>query len=107
MVVHTMVTPGSEQMHAFNLGGLRFMMDSRIVDGNTAETRGLGPWEYSTSKLLDGAGGGRPGDYFYGDMRRVFTKAGMWGLQRVLPQPLTCPTDGVELRCLDTAAGTP
>jgi manganese oxidase len=110
MVVHTMVTPGSEQMHSFNLGGLRFAMDSRIVDGNTAETRGVGPWEYSTSQLVGGAGGGRAGDYFYGDMRRVFTKAGMWGLQRVLPPPLTCPTDGAELRCLDgtdTAAGTP
>jgi hypothetical protein len=34
------------------------------------------------------------GDFFYGDLRKPFTVAGMWGLQRVLPQPtgvLDCP----------------
>ncbi|MDT5032714.1 MAG: hypothetical protein QOC94_2885, partial [Actinoplanes sp.] len=32
----------------------------------------------------------------------VFTKAGMWGLQRVLPVPATCPQPGLGLQCLQS-----
>jgi hypothetical protein len=55
-----------------------------------------------TASIAGGAGGAaqQPGDYFYGDMRRVFTKAGMWGLQRVLPVPGSCPTAGAGIQCL-------
>jgi hypothetical protein len=38
------------------------------------------------------------GDYFYGDMRRAFTQAGMWGLFRVLSQP-SCA--GAPIKPLD------
>jgi hypothetical protein len=38
------------------------------------------------------------GDYFYGDMRRAFTQAGMWGLFRVMSQP-SC--DGAPIKPLD------
>ena len=102
-LIHTVVAPGSEQMHAFNLGGLSFAMDPRILNSDSFETRGVGPWEMLTSSIIGGAGGltQQPGDYFYGDMRRVFTKAGMWGLQRVLPAPILCPTTSGSLRCLD------
>ncbi|MEP6666601.1 MAG: hypothetical protein ABJA81_09160, partial [Nocardioidaceae bacterium] len=106
-VVHTLVAPGSEQMHSLNLGGLSFPLDPRIGQSDSLETRGVGPWEMLTSAIIGGAGGStqQPGDYFYGDMRRVFTKAGMWGLQRVQPVPGTCPTLPGQLQCLDNPAG--
>ncbi len=102
MVVHVLVAPGSEQMHAVNLGGLSFSLDPNIARADSAETRGVGPWESLTASIIGGAGGPthQPGDYFYGDMRRVFTDAGMWGLQRVLAPPSTCPAPGTGLQCL-------
>ena len=37
----------------------------------------------------------------YGDRSRAYTEAGMWGLQRVLPPPTTCPEVGSgQLQCL-------
>ena len=110
VVVNTLGAPGSEQMHAFNLGGLPFANDVLLHDGNMVETKGVGPWELMTAVIQGGAGGRmqQPGDYFYGDMRRVFTKAGMWGLQRVLPHPATCPpTGGTTLLCLGDGNPTP
>ncbi|MDT4962857.1 MAG: hypothetical protein QOF87_2504 [Pseudonocardiales bacterium] len=102
MVVHVLVAPGSEQMHAVNLGGLSFSLDPNIPNADSAETHGIGPWEMLTAVVSGGAGGAthQPGDYFYGDMRRVFSKAGMWGLQRVLPVPDACPSAGTGLQCL-------
>ena len=102
MLVHVLVAPGSEQTHAINLGGLSFSLDPNIAHADSAETRGVGPWEMLTASISGGAGGTthQPGDYFYGDMRRVFTEAGMWGLQRVLPTPTTCPATGTGLQCL-------
>jgi hypothetical protein len=39
----------------------------------------------------------QPGDYFYGDTRRPFTAAGMWGLQHVLPaDTIHCPVRRVD-----------
>jgi len=61
------------------------------------------------SAQIDPSGGPtpEPGDYFYGDMRRVFTKAGMWGLQRVLAPPATCPSvGGGALLCLPGDGGS-
>jgi hypothetical protein len=103
MVVHALVTPGSEQTHAINLGGVSFSLDPNIPNADSAETHGVGPWEMLTANISGGAGGitQQPGDYFYGDMRRVFTQAGMWGLQRVLPAPPACPAMGAGLRCLN------
>ncbi|XAS67571.1 multicopper oxidase domain-containing protein [Micrococcaceae bacterium Sec5.7] len=103
MVVHVLVAPGSEQMHAFNLGGVSFSLDPNIANADSAETRGVGPWEMLTANISGGAGGAAhaPGDYFYGDMRRVFTQAGMWGLQRILPVPATCPVSGEGIQCLE------
>jgi hypothetical protein len=63
----------------------------------------VGPWEMVTAEVVGGAGGtaGAAGDYFYGDLRRPFTKAGMWGLQRVLPVPAACPAPGTgKLQCV-------
>jgi hypothetical protein len=43
---------------------------------------------------IAGGAGGRGhnvGDHFYGDLRRPFTDAGMWGLQRVLDPTAGCP----------------
>ncbi len=103
MVVHVLVAPGSEQMHSVNFGGLSFSLDPNIPDADSAETRGVGPWEMLTANISGGAGGStqQPGDYYYGDLRRVFTTAGMWGLQRVLPTPSTCPGTGAGLQCLN------
>ena len=52
--------------------------------------------------IIGGAGGqgGLIGDMWYGDLRRAFTEAGMWGLMRVLPD------DSCAVRRLDgTACG--
>ena len=57
MVVHTLVAPGSEQMHALNLGGLSFPVDPNIAGANTVQTGGVGPWEMLTSVITGGAGG--------------------------------------------------
>jgi hypothetical protein len=109
MVVHALVAPGSEQMHSVNLGGLSFSLDPNIANADSAETRGAGPWEMLTAVISGGAGGAahEPGDYFYGDMRRAFTTAGMWGLQRVLPEPADCPAAGTGLQCLTASATAP
>jgi hypothetical protein len=85
--VHALVGPGSEQAHTFNLGGLSWKIDPALHDSNDVSTQGFGPWE-TIDAHVDGGAGGRAhadGDFFYGDMRRAFTEAGMWGLMRVLP----------------------
>ena len=99
-VMHVLVAPGSEQMHSMNFGGLSFSLDPNIPNADSSETRAVGPWEMLTATISGGAGGAtqQPGDYFYGDMRRVFTKAGMWGLQRVLPGARVVPGAGERTR---------
>jgi chitobiase/beta-hexosaminidase-like protein/Big-like domain-containing protein len=100
--VHALVTPGSEQVHTFNLGGLSWGLDAGITRGNELATRHIGPWGKVDAVISGGAGGRAraPGDYFYGDLRRPFTEAGMWGLQRVLPRG-TCPATPQDgLACL-------
>ncbi|MEP6762448.1 MAG: fibronectin type III domain-containing protein [Sporichthyaceae bacterium] len=108
-IIHAFVAPGSEQMHSFTVGGLSFSLDPLIPYSDSLETRGVGPWEMLTAKIIGGAGGRmqEPGDYFYGDLRRVFTKAGMWGLQRVFPRPSVCPAPAGQLRCLPTRPDPP
>jgi hypothetical protein len=95
MLVHVLVTPGSETAHVFSLGGLRWEQDQHIPGSNSVTQQGIGPWETFDLKVIGGAGGtaGVAGDYFYGDLRRPFTAAGMWGLQRVLP------ANGTSGRC--------
>ena len=100
--VHALVTPGSEQAHVFNLGGVSWRSDPNLPHSQGVESRGLAPWESLDATILGGAGGVRHtvGDLFYGDLRRPFTNAGMWGLQRVLSDP-TCPIrplDGLSCR---------
>jgi hypothetical protein len=100
--VHVLNAPGSEQLHVFSLGGMRWAQDMYIHESNDLESRAIGPWEKQDLLVKGGAGGvsHTPGDYFYGDLRRPFTQAGMWGLFRVLPD--TCGSGGTfGLRCLD------
>lgn len=86
--VHALVAPTSEQTHVFSLGGLSWPIDPRIPDAEELESRALGPWQAVDAAVVGGAGGRARfvGDLFYGDLRRPFTLAGMWGLQRVLPR---------------------
>ncbi|MCW2598860.1 MAG: uncharacterized protein JWM02_689 [Frankiales bacterium] len=109
VVVHAFGAPGSEQTHALNLGGEAFSVDAGIKAADELQTRAIGPWESATLGGIGGAGGTmhQPGDYFYGDMRRAFTRAGMWGLQRVLPRPASCPAPGSGLQCLGWAPNLP
>jgi hypothetical protein len=103
--VHVLGAPGSEQLHVFNLGGMSWAGDMYITESSKWQSRAVGPWEKMDALVSGGAGGDaqQPGDYFYGDLRRPFTQAGMWGLFRVLPD--TCATGGVfMLKCLDQAA---
>jgi hypothetical protein len=94
--VHVLMAPGSEQAHVFGLGGLRWPQDPFVYASNSISSQGIGPWESITADIVGGAGGdaGATGDFFYGDQRKPFTAAGMWGLQRTLPVPPTggtCP----------------
>jgi hypothetical protein len=90
--VHFLVAPGSEQMHAFGLGGQYWAFDPEIPDSQTITSEGVGPYEIFDAELVGGAGGlaRSRGDFFYGDVRRPFTQAGMWGLMRVMSDP-SCP----------------
>ena len=97
--VHVLGAPGSENAHAFTLGGLGWPEDPFIPASNTVTTDGIGPWESLTAQIVGGAGGraASPGDYFYGDARKPFTQVGLWGLQRVLP----VPTTSCQIRLVD------
>jgi manganese oxidase len=99
--VHVLGAPQSDQVHVFNLGGMSWPGDMYIPNSSQWQSRGVGPWEKLDISVSGGAGGPthEPGDYFYGDLRRAFTEAGMWGLFRVLPN--TCSTGGTPgLACL-------
>jgi hypothetical protein len=94
MVVHAIGAPGNEQTHSFSLGGLSWALDTLLdPNGDYVETRGLAPMGVVDAHIAGGAGGRghNLGDYFYGDLRRPFTDAGMWGLQRVLDPTAGCP----------------
>jgi hypothetical protein len=95
VVVHAIGAPGNEQSHVFSLGGLSWALDTLLdPNGDYVEARGLAPTGVVDAHIAGGAGGRgqNAGDYFYGDLRRPFTDAGMWGLQRVLvPSPGSCP----------------
>ncbi len=87
VLVHAVGSPGSEQTHVFNLGGLAWSWDRFLKDSQKLSAQALGPWETVDAQIAGGAGGWGKGvgDYFYGDQRRPFTQQGMWGLQRVVP----------------------
>lgn len=106
--VHVLGAPASDQVHVFSLGGMSWPGDMYIPNSSQWQSRGVGPWEKLDILVAGGAGGpaGEAGDYFYGDVRRAFTEAGMWGLFRVLPD--TCSTGGTPgLVCLGQTVGTP
>ncbi len=90
--VHFLVAPGSEQMHVFGLGGQYWPFDPEIPRSQSITAQGIGGWETMDAELVGGAGGlaRTRGDFFYGDVRRPFTQAGMWGLMRVMSDP-ACP----------------
>jgi hypothetical protein len=99
--VHVLGAPQSDQVHVFNLGGMSWPSDIYLHNASQWQSRAVGPWEKLDIAVSGGAGGQgqQPGDYFYGDLRRAFTEAGMWGLFRVLPD--TCATGGTPgLVCL-------
>jgi hypothetical protein len=104
--VHVLGAPASEQVHVFSLGGMSWPGDMYIYHSSQWQSRAVGPWEKIDLNVSGGAGGVAqvPGDYFYGDLKRHFTQAGMWGLFRVLPN--TCASGGTAgLLCL--GANTP
>jgi hypothetical protein len=102
--VHALVTPGSEQMHVFSLGGESFPLDPFLDGSNQVQARGIGPWETLQANIRGGAGGGvTVGDLFYGDLRRPFTDAGLWGIQRVMADA-SCPIRPLDSRgCTGTS----
>jgi hypothetical protein len=106
MKIHVLSTPGSEQPHAFRLGGLSWLRDPYQSGAQEVSTQGVAPYQGIDIHLIDGAGGRGYllGDFFYGDNRRVFTEGGMWGVLRVLPTPFCTTT--APIRQLDEAACT-
>jgi hypothetical protein len=107
--VHVLGAPASDQVHVFNLGGMSWPSDMYLHNASQWQSRAVGPWEKLDINVSGGAGGAaqQAGDYFYGDLRRAFTEAGMWGLFRVLPN--TCSAGGTAgLVCLgQTSTPTP
>ena len=104
--VHFLVAPGSEQMHVFGLGGQYWPFDPEIAASQSIASQGVGPWETFDAELAGGAGGlaRTRGDFFYGDVRRPFTQAGMWGLMRVMSDA-SCPIkplDGLTCKGQDS-----
>jgi hypothetical protein len=109
--VHFLVAPGSEQMHVFNLGGQFWPFDPEIPDSQAVRNQGVGPYETYDAEISGGAGGlaRTVGDFFYGDMRRPFTMAGMWGLMRVMSDP-GCPIrplDGLSCKAQESIITDP
>ncbi len=104
VVVHQVVTPGSEQVHVFSLGGPAWPRDPFVTGSELTSNQAIGPGEALDAHVDGGAGGvsHSTGDYFYGDLRRPFTQNGVWGLQRV--RPPQCPTAGQGIECLDATA---
>ena len=109
MMVHALLAPGSENGHVFSLGGLRWDQEPFMDGSNSMTAQGMTPWETFNARVIGGAGGTQqaPGDYFYGDLRRPFTAAGLWGLQRVLPTPSSCPAPGAGIQCLHPLSSAP
>jgi hypothetical protein len=103
--VHALVAPAGEQQHVFSLGGLSWPWDPRIPGSEELDARDVVPWGKVESHVEGGAGGRNRtvGDFFYGDLRRPFTQAGMWGLLRVLPSA----GSGCPIRPLDGLTCSP
>jgi manganese oxidase len=99
--VHFTVAPGSEQLHVFSLGGQFWPFDPEIANSQAQASQAVGAWQTFDAEVRGGAGGlmRTVGDSFYGDLRRPFTQAGMWGLMRVMSDP-SCP-----IRPLDGGLG--
>jgi hypothetical protein len=110
--VHVIGAPGSEQPHSLSLGGQNWYVDPLIHGGNMVSAASLTAWSGIDAELVGGAGGmgAAAGDFWYGDLRRPFAQAGMWGLMRVLPwqtctiKPLAGLPCGVDR---PAPAGTP
>jgi hypothetical protein len=90
--VHVISAPDSEQPHAFSLGGLSWAQDAYLGASAQLQTRGIAPAQTMDLDVTGGAGGMNRsvGDHWYGDLRRPFAEAGMWGLMRVLSDG-SCP----------------
>jgi manganese oxidase len=103
--VHALVPPASEQQHVFSLGGFSFPWDPVIPNSEELDARIVVPWGTVDAHVAGGAGGRNSavGDFFYGDLRRPFTVAGLWGLQRVLP----AAGSGCPIKPLDGKTCTP
>ena len=99
--LHSLVAPGSEQIHTFHTGGLLVKPDLESP-GRAPAVQPLGSFMTRDGWIVGGAGGPRlvVGDFTVGDYRRAFTEAGMWGLLRVMSDP-SCPILPLEGRdCL-------
>ena len=76
----------------FSLGGLAWRPDERLPKSAIVTAQGFAAWETIDASPLGGAGGWSrsTGDMFWGDLRRPFTEAGMWGLLRTVSDA-KCP----------------
>ena len=84
--VHVLV-PYSEQAHVFSIEGHRWPVEPLREGSDLLSAVQIGGSEAITLVLDQGAGGqaALPGDYLYGDHRKPFREAGLWGLFRVYP----------------------
>jgi manganese oxidase len=90
--VHFLVAPGSEQAHVASLGGQFWPIDPELAQSQQQTNQNITAFQALDAEIRGGAGGlmRAVGDFFYGDMRRPFTQAGIWGLMRVMSDA-SCP----------------
>ena len=90
--IHVVGAPGSEQAHVFSLGGLAGGPTSGSPGRTSSRRRASRPGRRSRPRRWAARGGWSrsAGDMFYGDLRRPFTEAGMWGLLRTVSDA-KCP----------------
>jgi manganese oxidase len=80
MVFHAIGGAGDQQLHSLSLGGLSWPRDASITGSALVQAQGFGPMQAVDASV---AHVGDVGDSFWGDIRRPFTQAGMWGILRV------------------------
>ncbi|MCZ4495676.1 MAG: uncharacterized protein JWM25_259, partial [Thermoleophilia bacterium] len=101
--VHIAIAGGSEQDHTFSLGGSTWLDDPFLAGSNRVSSIGLAPWEVRDIHAVAGAESG-PGVEHWGDLRRPFTEAGIWGLLRVHG---TCSTTFIQIPGSSCPEATP
>jgi manganese oxidase len=77
--------PFGTNVHNFTIDGHSWPWEPLMSGSQILSNRAFMSGEFVDARLVGGAGGTlqTPGDYFYGDARGPYTRAGLWGILRV------------------------